>query len=64
MAPARHRLPASTHQVLDEIGVDLSAALGAAPTRKAAPPQAAAAAAEPADGELQNLQARLAMLRG
>jgi hypothetical protein len=52
-------------QVLDEIGVDLSAILGAAPQRQAAqkqPAQAAAAAAA-GDSELEDLQARLAMLR-
>lgn len=49
-------------QVLDEIGVDLSAMMGAAPQRKVAQQQPAAAAAT-SDNELQDLQARLAMLR-
>lgn len=49
-------------QVLDEIGVDLSAMMGTAPQRKVAQQQPAAAAAT-SDSELQDLQARLAMLR-
>jgi hypothetical protein len=49
-------------QVLDEIGVDLSALMGTAPQRKVAQQQPAAAAAT-GDSELQDLQARLAMLR-
>jgi hypothetical protein len=49
-------------QVLDEIGVDLSALMGAAPQRKVAQQQPAAVAAT-SDSELQDLQARLAMLR-
>jgi hypothetical protein len=48
-------------QVLDEIGVDLSALMGAAPQRKVAQQQPAAAATS--DSELQDLQARLAMLK-
>jgi hypothetical protein len=52
-------------QLLDEIGVDLSAAMGAAPQRKVAVAQSskAAAAAADEDSELQDLAARLAMLR-
>lgn len=51
-------------QVLDEIGVDLTAALGAAPQRKVATAQPAAAAATANENaELQDLAARLAMLR-
>jgi hypothetical protein len=51
-------------QVLDEIGVDLSAILGSAPQRQAAQKQPAqAAAAATGDSELEDLQARLAMLR-
>lgn len=51
-------------QVLDEIGVDLSAVLGSAPQRKAAAAQQQpAAAASSSDSEMQELQARLAMLR-
>jgi hypothetical protein len=52
--------------LLDEIGVDLSAAMGSAPQRKVAAAQsskAAAAAAADEDSELQDLAARLAMLR-
>lgn len=49
-------------QVLEEVGVDLSAILGAAPQGKVAQ-QAPAAAAATSDSELQDLQARLAMLR-
>jgi hypothetical protein len=49
--------------VLDEIGVDLSALMGAAPQRKVAQQQPAAAAAATSDSELQDLQARLAMLK-
>jgi hypothetical protein len=53
-------------QVLDEIGVDLSAALGSAPQRKVAQPAAAAAVPSAAeeDEDLNSLQARLAALRG
>jgi hypothetical protein len=51
-------------QLLDEIGVDLSAAMGAAPQRKVAAAQSSkAAAAADEDSELQDLAARLAMLR-
>jgi hypothetical protein len=52
---------AVVQQVLDEIGVDLSAAMGTAPRRQVATQQATAAAAE--DEELDNLAARLAQLR-
>lgn len=48
-------------QVLDEIGVDLSAALGTAPTRRIAAPAAATRAEEAEEGE--DLAARLAALR-
>ncbi|KAF8069465.1 VPS2.3 [Scenedesmus sp. PABB004] len=51
-------------QVLDEIGVDVSASLGSAPQRRVAARQPAAAAAAPDDAELGDLAARLAMLRG
>lgn len=52
-------------QLLDEIGVDLSAAMGSAPQRKVAAAQSSKAAAAAADeeSELQDLAARLAMLR-
>lgn len=51
-------------QLLDEIGVDLSAAMGAAPQRKVAAAQSSkAAAAADGDSELQDLAARLATLR-
>jgi hypothetical protein len=50
-------------QVLDEIGIDTSAAIGAAPARRvAAPPQRAPAAAA-ADEEGTSLTARLAALK-
>lgn len=49
-------------QVLDEIGVDLSAAIGTAPQRRVATAQQQPAA-EAEDSELQDLAARLAMLR-
>eukprot|EP00879_Flechtneria_rotunda_P029073 GHRR01031337.1.p1 GENE.GHRR01031337.1~~GHRR01031337.1.p1 ORF type:complete len:194 (+),score=73.04 GHRR01031337.1:595-1176(+) len=52
------------NQVLDEIGVDLSAALGAAPKRKAATSQAVAHSSAADEGELgEDLAARLATLR-
>jgi hypothetical protein len=54
--------PCARAQVIDEIGVDLSSMLGAAPQKKVAQTQPAAAAATP-DRELDELQARLAMLR-
>lgn len=47
-------------QVLDEIGVDLQAMMGAAPQRKVPAQQQPVATS---DSELQDLQARLAMLR-
>jgi hypothetical protein len=50
-------------QVLDEIGVDLQAMMGAAPQRKVPAQQQPAAAAATSDSELESLQARLAMLR-
>jgi len=61
-------LPATARraaQVLDEIGIDTSAAIGAAPARRvAAPPQRApAAAAAVADEEGTSLTARLAALK-
>jgi hypothetical protein len=48
--------------VLDEIGVDLSAALGTAPQKRLAQQQAAAQQAGE-DAELDGLAARLATLR-
>jgi hypothetical protein len=50
-------------QLLDEIGVDLSAAMGSAPQRTVAAVQSSTAAAADEDSELQDLAARLAMLR-
>lgn len=50
-------------QVLDEIGVDLQAMMGAAPQRQVPAQQQPAAAAATSDSELESLQARLAMLR-
>lgn len=55
-------LPLLALQVLDEIGVDLSAAIGNAPQKKVAAAQQQAVA-EAEDSELQDLAARLAMLR-
>ncbi len=49
-------------QVLDEIGIDLSAALGSAPKKRLAQTQAAPAAAA-TDEEYDGLAARLAGLR-
>eukprot|EP00878_Enallax_costatus_P017037 GHUV01017886.1.p2 GENE.GHUV01017886.1~~GHUV01017886.1.p2 ORF type:complete len:194 (+),score=86.59 GHUV01017886.1:149-730(+) len=51
------------NQVLDEIGVDLSAVLGTAPQKRVAAAQPAAAGKEAEDSELQDLAARLATLR-
>lgn len=48
-------------QVLDEIGVDITAQMGSAPAKKLAAPQNAAAAAKD-DGE-ESLTARLAALK-
>ena len=48
-------------QVLDEIGVDLSAAMGSAPQRRVA--QSQQAATSQADSDLDGLSARLAGLR-
>ena len=48
-------------QVLDEIGVDVSAQMASAPTKKAAPQRVAAAAAP--SKEEDDLTARLAALK-
>ncbi len=48
-------------QVLDEIGVDITAQMGSAPAKKIAAPQKAAAAAR--DKEEESLTARLAALK-
>ena len=48
-------------QVLDEIGVDVSAQMGSAPTKKVAATQNAASAQQ--DEEKDNLTARLAALK-
>jgi hypothetical protein len=55
--------PPGARQILDEIGVDMSAALAgtSAPTRRMAAPAAAAQEGEPALGD--DLSARLAQLR-
>ena len=50
-------------QVLDEIGIDTSAALGAAPARKVAAPAQHAPAAAARDEEGSELTARLAALK-
>lgn len=47
-------------QVLDEIGVDITAQMGSAPAKKVAAPQKVAAAAP---DEEDNLTARLAALK-
>ncbi len=61
LPPCTAPCTAATNQVLDEIGVDLSAALGTAPTRRIAAPAAATRAEEAEEGE--DLAARLAALR-
>ena len=48
-------------QVLDEIGVDVSAQMGSAPTKKVAAKQSVASAQQ--DDEKDNLTARLAALK-
>lgn len=48
-------------QVLDEIGVDITAQMGSAPAKKVAAPQKISAAAQ--DEEEDNLTARLAALK-
>ena len=50
-------------QVLDEIGIDTSAALGAAPARKVAAPAQHAPTAAARDEEGSELTARLAALK-
>ena len=50
-------------QVLDEIGIDTTAAMGAAPARKVAAPALHAPAAADREGEGSDLTARLAALK-
>jgi hypothetical protein len=62
LAHTPHPQPPPPPQVLDEIGVDLSAALGTAPQKRLAQQQAAQQQ-EATDAELDDLAARLATLR-